>query len=79
MTNTIFKTVKSIEAVQQKSIEIPWKVWTSFAGINSQSKVEFFGTSTAFSEKSDFKSIEEQREAIDWLVQQFGGTVKWTK
>jgi hypothetical protein len=59
----------------QKDIEVPYHVWR-FLG--SQSKVILVAGDRA-SLGEDFGKVEELRKAIEFYVDQLGGTVKWGK
>jgi hypothetical protein len=69
---TLKEKLEKIEELQK--LTTPWKV------MRLMGKVELFGNHISFNADGhggDFVSLEEAREAIDWLVEQLGGQVKW--
>ena len=70
--------MKLIEQVKlQKDIEVPWHVWTKFG--ESAKHITIMGKQVSLTSEGDFGSIEELRRAIEFYVEQLGGTVKWSK
>jgi len=70
---TVKETIELINKAEEEAPEIPWEVWTAFfdtrpAGYISGNMVSFGG---------DYKSLEEMQVAIQWMVEQLGGEVKW--
>lgn len=61
-----------IEELQ--TIELPYVVKCVFG-----EEIGLFGNNIVFTESSDFSSLKDTRIALDWLVDQLGGTVKWSK
>lgn len=59
----------------QKDIEVPFDVWRMF-GKNCK-VISMSGDQASLGE--DFGSLQELRTAIQWYVDQLGGTVKWEK
>jgi hypothetical protein len=59
----------------QNDIQVPFDVWRFF-GINSKN-IMVAGDQASLGE--DFGKIEELRKAIEFYVDQLGGTVKWSK
>lgn len=59
----------------QKDIEVPFDVWRMF-GKNCK-VISMSGNQASLGE--DFGSLQELRTAIQWYVDQLGGTVKWEK
>lgn len=59
----------------QKDIEVPYNVWRMFG---EQCKViSLAGDQASFGE--DYGKVQELREAVEFYVEQLGGTVKWSK
>ena len=65
-----YKKMKKVEDIQ-----MPWEVGRFFK--DGSRSISFFGDQASFGE--DYGTIEELRSAIQWFVEQFGGTVKWKK
>ena len=60
---------------EHTDIEVPYSVWTCFG---EKSKViTIAGDQASLGE--DYKSLEELRKALDWYVNELGGSVKWQK
>lgn len=54
---------------------VPWYVWRCF---NAQQKyVSIVGTAVCLGE--DYVTITQARKAVQWYVEQLGGSVKWEK
>ena len=68
--------MKVIEQVKlQKDIEVPYHVWSVFG---DQCKfITFAGNQASLGE--DYGTVEELRKAVEFYVEQLGGTVKWGK
>ena len=70
------KPKKAIElAVEVPPIKIPWTVARFFKG--GHTEITFSGKDVSIGE--DYGSVQELRKVIDWLADQFGGKVKWSK
>lgn len=70
--------MKVIEQVKiQKDIEVPWNVWTKFG--ESAKHITIMGKQVSLTSEGDFGSVEELRKAVEFYVEQLGGTVKWSK
>lgn len=70
--------MKIIEQVKlQEDIEVPWHVWRMFG--HGAKHITIMGKQVSLANEGDFGSVEELRRAIDWYVEQLGGTVKWGK
>lgn len=61
--------------VKQPSIKFPWHVGRYFADNSRQ--IDFSGEELSFGE--DYGTLDQVRTAVEWLVDQLGGTVKWKK
>lgn len=70
----IHKANSKIQEIQKSVDEIPWEVWTCFWDKYTQSRVS--GEHISFGD-SDYKTLQEMRKGIEWLVVQFGGNVEW--
>jgi BRCT domain type II-containing protein len=68
------KIMKEIEALEKSVAPIPYEVWTTFMESPNYS---LYGSQVCFG--GDFKTLEQTRSAIEWLVVEFGGKVKWGK
>ena len=69
------KIMEKIKKLQTKTEVIPWFVWTAF-----WDKSPFFniiGDQVTFD--GDYKTLQEMRNALDWMVDQFGGEVTWSE
>lgn len=66
-----FDAIQAIGTV----VEVPYDVWRIF--VDSQRPISIVGTEISLGE--DYVSLDKVRDAIEWYVNQFGGTVKWTK
>jgi hypothetical protein len=75
---TLADAIKETQHIVDKvNVEIPWHVWTSFVKLEGGQRVELHGGNIAFGKHSDFKTLEEQRCAAEWIVEILGGKVKW--
>lgn len=54
-------------------ITVPYNVWTVFG--EEAKEVRIAGDQASFG--CDYKSLPELREAMEWYVQQLGGSIKW--
>ena len=70
--------MKIIEQVKlQKYIEVPWHVWSK-VGENAK-YIMIMGNQVGLTSEGDTGTVEELRRAIEFYVDQLGGTVKWSK
>lgn len=53
--------------------EVPFQVWRMFG--DSQKTIQLLGEDICLGE--DYGSLEACREALEWYVDQLGGTVSW--
>ena len=68
--------MKLIEQIKlQKDIEVPYHVWHMFG--EKCKFITFAGSQASLGE--DYGAVEELRKAIEFYVEQLGGTVKWSK
>jgi hypothetical protein len=69
------KLIDAHKVIQEISVDqVPWAVRRMFAG---SVRLEISGAEISFGE--DFVSVTEAREAVEFLVDQLGGKVKWDK
>ena len=69
---------KIIEQVKlQEDIEVPWHVWRLLG--NCAKRISLHGNQASLTNQGDFGNQEELRKAIEFYVDQLGGTVKWGK
>ena len=68
---TIIERIEKIKELQKH--KLPYEVWSTFG------KIDIHGDQISFGTENDFKTIEEVKQAIEMLVNEFGGTVKWKK
>jgi hypothetical protein len=59
----------------QKDIEVPYHVWRMFG--DRCKFITLAGSQASLGE--DYGTAEELRKAVEWYVDQLGGTVKWGK
>jgi len=59
----------------QKDIEVPYHVWRMFG--DQCRFITLAGNQASLGE--DYGTAEELRKAVEWYVEQLGGTVKWGK
>lgn len=71
------KIIEKYNKIQEidTTVKLPWKVWTTF--YETVPYVDLLGDQISFG--GDYKSLEEVRESLEYLVDQFGGKVKWSK
>lgn len=63
-------------ASEVSEVEVPWNVWR-FIGSENTKRISIHGDQICLGE--DYGSLDEVRNAIQWYVEQLGGTVKWKK
>ncbi len=70
------KFIDKYNAIQKigHSVEVPHGVWTLFPGENVHN-LEVLGDQISLG--GDYYSLEKARAAIEWYVDQLGGSVKW--
>ena len=69
------KIYERLEKIAElETIEVPYKVKCAFG-----ENIRLFGSNIAFTDDTDFVSLEDAKIAVAWLVEQLGGTVKWSK
>lgn len=69
---TISDRLKAIEDLE--AIEVPW-----FAGKRLGLTPTLFGSQIAFTDDGDYLNRDDVCEALQWWVQQLGGSVTWTE
>lgn len=53
--------------------DVPFHVWSLFG--DKQRQIQLLGTDICLGE--DYATLKGCRQAIEWYVEQLGGTVKW--
>lgn len=71
-TKTAIERHKAIQQIGTE-IEIPWNVYRLFGGPSKE--ISLVGQEICLGE--DYGSVEQCRDAIEWFVNQLGGTVSW--
>lgn len=71
------KIIEKYNKIQEidTTVKLPRKVWTTF--YETIPYVDILGDQISFG--GDYKSLEEVRESLEYLVDQFGGKVEWSK
>jgi protein-arginine kinase len=67
---TLIKDIEEKQNLIEQSL--PYNVSNTFG------KIYVMGTQIAFGD-NDFKTVEEFKESLEYLVKQFGGTIEWKK
>lgn len=70
---TLIELYNKIQTIGQ-STEMPYEVWTCF--YPQKTNVEIFGDQVHIGD-ADYKDVSDIRKAMEWLVVQLGGSVKW--
>lgn len=63
------------EAEAQIRQDMPYNAWTFF---NSK-QLSLAGDQVSLTDDGDYKSLDDARQACEWLVSQLGGKIKWEK
>lgn len=74
MKKTAFEVFKEVQELNKSQNDTPWYVKRVMP---DNFRIEVLGEQLTFGQ--DFVTIEEAREALDWFVNELGGTVKWKK
>jgi len=71
------KIIEKYNKIQEidTTVKLPRKVWTTF--YETIPYVDILGDQISFG--GDYKSLQEVRESLEYLVDQFGGKVEWSK
>jgi hypothetical protein len=69
------KTKRAVDQMRNQDITVPWEV-SRFIG---EKTIAIAGEQACLSQNGDFGTVDEIREALSWMVNQFGGTVNWDK
>lgn len=57
-------------------IQLPWEVARLFYDMPGSKQLEIFGNQCSIG-LGDYAHLDEMRDALTWLVDQFGGKVTW--
>lgn len=69
------KVIKAYNKIQKLQPDpLPYNVWTTF--YERETSIQISGNLICLG--SDYKSLEEVRDSLKYLVDQFGGEVQWT-
>jgi hypothetical protein len=73
MVMNLKQTLQQIEQLQK--VDIPWQVMRTFG------KLELLGNQVCFrsNDDNDYVTMHELQFATEWLIEQLGGKVKWSK
>lgn len=73
------KAIDRYKKVQELKIDtVPYNVWTTFECEQkylSNQGIQIMGEFISLG--GDYKNLDEIKESLEWLVDQFGGKVKW--
>lgn len=70
----LHKANKKVKEMQESIDKIPYEVWTCFW--DTHTMADLCGDNICFG-NADYKTLDEMRHGVEWLVDQFGGEVKW--
>ncbi len=65
---------RAIDEMRNQDIPIPWQV-NRFLDLDG--KLPVSGDQASLSKGGDYGTLEDMRNAVEWLANQFGGKVKW--
>lgn len=66
---------KKSQEINSQVEEYPWHVWTVF--FDKKCKPEIMGEQISMGYNTDYKTLDEVRTALEYMVDQMGGKVKW--
>ncbi len=72
--STLIAKFRAIQSIGTE-VEVPWKVLRLFPDNFTHISL----SSNDISLGGDYGSLQENREALSWLIEQFGGTATWQK
>jgi len=76
---------KEVQKINKNAEKVPFHVWTVFPGQDSgggKSSLAVHGIEIMGDQINlggDYVSLKQVREALEYLTDQFGGKVKWSK
>ena len=70
---TAYEVVKEIKKVTNRRETPPWEMLSSFG--SQCSDLSFAHDQISFGE--DYRTVDEHRKTIEWIVKQLNGEVKW--
>jgi len=73
---TAIEAYKKMKETEDSIEDAPWNVYRML-GTGQQRKIDVAVSSLQIVENADFGTIEDCRQAIEWLALQLGGEVKW--
>lgn len=73
----LVKAYKEIQKINNNLEPYPYEVWSKLIGRTFTPRI--MDNQFCLSPDGDYCSIDEARTAVEYLVNQFGGTVKWEK
>lgn len=70
------KLIEKYNAIQKigTKVNTPYEVYCLFKDLRT---LEIFGDQISFGE--DYMSLQETRNAVQWIAEQLGGSVEWEK
>ena len=71
---TVVELNKEVTTIQDNIPSMPWHVWTTFS-YETEPIIEIQGDTVCLG--GDYKTVEEVKYSLTWLIEQFGGIVKW--
>lgn len=75
MSKTLIQAYEEVQKIEAQVPEYPHLVWTKLFGRKCRPFIS--GDQISLSTDADYASIPEAREAVEYLVEQLGGKVKW--
>ena len=67
---------KEVQKLNSKLDEVPWEVYCAF-GASIRDNFGVAGSEVCLGE--DYLSVGQARDAVNWVAEQLGGAVKWSK
>lgn len=71
----LIKAYEEVQKINEQLPEYPWHVWTRLFG--KKCRPEVLGNQINLGYETDYCNLDEAREAVEYLVEQLGGKVKW--
>lgn len=67
-----------IQKIQAQADKVPWGVWCLLgSNLLRDQGIDIIGRQISLHEDGDFQTIDEVKESLTWLVEQFGGVALW--